>query len=124
HGEKDAQLLKWFPLSRTLACRTVTGAPYVKVCDLPLAFKRRPSLDEAPTYLAGWLAGYFAADGCVAKDGTCMLNSADRSDLEFVRAVCTRLGIGTYGITMQMRPGFEGREPSALYRVHFVHADL
>ena len=71
---------------------TVGGQPYVKVVDLPRFFKDRPSLDESPQYLAGWLAGYFAADGCVAADGTVILNSADRSNLEFVRDVCTRLG--------------------------------
>ena len=59
--------------------------PYVKVVDLPRFFKDRPSLDESPQYLAGWLAGYFAADGCVAADGTVILNSADRSELR-VRA--------------------------------------
>ena len=124
HGDKDAELLKWFPLNRTYALQTHDGKPYIKVLDLPKHFKDRPSLDEAPTYLAGWLAGYIAADGHVSKDGTCMLNSADRGDLEFVRQVCTRLGVGTYGITSQERTGFEGREPSTLYRVHFIAEDL
>ena len=41
-------------------------------------------IDESVSYLYGWLAGYFAADGCVAEDGTVILNSADRADLEFV----------------------------------------
>ena len=124
HGEKDAQLLKWFPLSRTYQLTTAKGAPFTKVLDLPRYFKERPSLDESPSYLAGWLAGYFAADGHVAKDGTCCLNSADRSDLQFVRDVCTRLGIGTYGITTQLRPGFDGRDPSELHRIHFITEDL
>ena len=53
-----------------------------------------------------------SADGCVAADGTVMLNSAKRAHLEFVRQVCTRLGIATYGITSQLREGFPGREPS------------
>ncbi|MGN6251257.1 MAG: DNA primase [Marmoricola sp.] len=91
---------------------------------LPAFFKDRPSLDESHSYLLGWLAGYFAADGCVAADGTVILNSADRANLEFVRTLCTRLGIGTYGITMQMRPGFPGRDPSPLYRVHLVNESL
>ena len=123
HGEKDAQLLKWFPLSRTLQCYRANGLGYLKVLDLPLGFKQRPSLDEAPTYLAGWLAGYIAADGHVAKDGTCSLNSASRSDLEFVRAVCTRLGIGSYGITSQTRVGL-GSEPTELFRVHLITEDM
>jgi DNA primase len=127
HGDKDAELLKWFPLSRSYQCgyddKRGDHRPYVKVVDLPRFFKDLPSLEEAPHYLAGWLAGYFAADGCVAADGTVMLNSADRGNLEFVRDVCTRLGIGTYGITTQRRTGIDGRA-SDLHRVHLIGADL
>jgi DNA primase len=127
-GEKDAELVKWFPLSRVSNSRRVSarGAQrsYLKVLDLPGCFKERPSLDESSAYLLGWLAGYFAADGCVAKDGTVILNSASRRDLEFVRTLCTRVGIGTYGITEQMRTGFPGRPASRLFRIHFINEDL
>jgi len=118
-GEKDAQLLKWFPLSRT---READGNLWV--LDLPGYFQERPPLEESTSYLYGWLAGYLAADGHVAEDGTVMLDSARRSDLEFVRDLCMRLGIGTYGITTQLRQGFRGREPSELHRVHLVSSDL
>ena len=94
------------------------------VFGLPGYFKELPSLDESTSYLLGWLAGYFAADGCVAEDGTVILNSAKRANLEFVRDLCTRLGIGTYGITSQLRQGFPGREPSEIFRVHLVNEDL
>ncbi|WP_366915992.1 DNA primase [uncultured Nocardioides sp.] len=112
-------MLKWFPNSHTSA-----KDENLLVHHLPRFFKDLPPLDESVSYLYGWLAGYFAADGCVADDGTVMLNSADRRDLEFVRDVCTRLGIDTYGITTQSRVGFEGREPSDLHRVHFVNETL
>ena len=112
-------MLKWFPNSVTSA-----SGENLLVHHLPRFFKDLPPLDESVSYLYGWLAGYFAADGCVAADGTVILNSADRADLEFVRTVCTRLGIGTYGITTQMREGFPGREPSAIHRVHLVNEDL
>ena len=85
---KDAELLKWFPLNHSYRCETDKGVAYLKVVDLPAYFKDRPSLDESASYLLGWLAGYFAADGCVAEDGTVLMNSADRDDLEFVRMVC------------------------------------
>ncbi len=124
HGEKNAELLKWFPLNHSYACKTERGVPYLKVVDLPAYFKDRPSLDESASYLLGWLAGYFAAGGCVAEDGTVLMNSADRDDLEFVRRVCARLGIGTYGITEQRRRGIGQSEPSSLYRIHFLNADL
>lgn len=126
HGEKNAQLLKWFPLSHTYAC-TYGGDrddTYLKVVDMPAYFKdERPSLDESPSYLLGWLAGYFAADGCVAKDGTVTLNSANRDDLEYVRMLALRLGIGTYRVTTQLRVGL-GTELPALHRIHFINEDL
>ena len=116
---KDLAMLKWFPNSHTTA-----KEENLLVHHLPRFFKELPDVDESVSYLYGWLAGYFAADGCVAADGTVILNSADRSNLEFVRLVCTRLGIATYGITSQRRVGFEGREPSDIFRVHFVNEDL
>jgi DNA primase len=116
---KDAELLKWFPNSHVTA-----AGENLLVHHLPLFFKALPPISESVPYLYGWLAGYFAADGCVAADGTVMLNSAKKENLEFVRTACTRLGIDTFGITMQMREGFPGREPSPLYRVHLVNDDL
>ena len=115
-GEKDAQLLKWFPQSRT---RAVDSDLWV--LDLPRAFKALPDLLESTSYLYGWLAGYLAADGHVAADGTISLASARREHLQFVRDLCTRLGIGTYGITTQLREGFSGRVPSELHRIHLVN---
>jgi DNA primase len=124
HGGKDAELLEWFPLSQRYAeLKSHTGKPFTKVLDLPNFFKRPPSLGEASTYLAGWLAGYLAADGHVSKDGTVMLNAAKRENLQLVRDVCTRLGIGTYGITSQMRIG-TGTDATELFRVHLVTEDL
>ena len=116
---KDVSLLKWFPHSLV----SDNGRSLV-VRHLPRFFKELPPLDESAPYLYGWLAGYVAADGHVAKDGTVMLHCADRATLEYVRAVCTRLGIGTYGITEQVREGFPGRVPSSLFRIHFVNEDL
>jgi DNA primase len=116
---KDLAMLKWFPNSHTSATEG-----NLLVHHLPAFFKELPPVEESVSYLYGWLAGYFAADGCVAADGTVMLNSAAREDLEFVRLVCTRLGIGTFGITTQLREGFPGREPSEIHRVHFVNEDL
>ncbi len=116
---KDSAMLKYFPLSATYA-----SGKDLLVTDLPGYFAQRPSIEESASYLYGWLAGYFAADGRVAADGTVMMNSAHREDLEFVRTVCTRLGIGTYGITEQQREGFPEREPRVLYRVHLVDEDL
>jgi DNA primase len=116
---KDIELLKWFPVSMV----TQHGRQML-VHHLPRFFKELPPLDESVPYLYGWLAGYFAADGCVSTTGTVMLNSANRDELEYVRLVCTRLGIGTFGVTEQLRAGFEGRAPSSLFRIILVASDL
>jgi DNA primase len=116
---KDVELLKWFPVSMM----TQHGRQML-IHHLPRFFKELPPLDESVSYLYGWLAGYFAADGCVSTTGTVMLNSAKRHELEYVRLICTRLGIGTYGVTEQLRVGFEGREPSSLFRIILVGSDL
>ncbi|HYJ69165.1 MAG TPA: DNA primase [Nocardioidaceae bacterium] len=117
---KDADMLKWFPNSHV----TSRDDGHLLVHHLPRFFKAFPDLDESTPYLLGWLAGYFAADGCVAADGTVILNSAKREHLEFVRTLCTRLGIATFGITKQLRRGLPEREPSELYCVHLVNEDL
>ncbi|NYH54227.1 DNA primase [Nocardiopsis arvandica] len=117
--EKVSALLKWFPNSETSQ-----HGRQILVHHLPGFFRDLPSLDESPSYLYGWLAGYLAADGHVAEDGTVVLDCADRSVLEHVRMVGTRLGIGTYGVTERVREGFPGREPSPVFRVHFVNDDL
>ena len=116
---KDVELLKWFPVSMM----TQHGRQML-VHHLPRFFKELPPLDESVSCLYGWLAGYFAADGCVSATGTIMLNSAKRDELEHVRLICTRLGIGTYGVTEQVRVGFEGRDPSSLFRIILVGSDL
>ncbi|MBO3750395.1 DNA primase [Streptosporangiaceae bacterium NEAU-GS5] len=120
---KDVALLKWFPHSLVTDGGTDRRRQLL-VHHLPGFFKSLPPLDESVSYLSGWLAGYLAADGHVAKDGTVMLNCADRDVLEFVRLVCTRLGIGTFGVTEQIRVGFPGREPSSIFRIHFVNDDM
>jgi DNA primase len=103
HGDKDAELLKWFPISHTY-----DRPDGLAVTDLPAYFKTTlPSLDESLSYLFGWLAGYFAADGDVAADGCVSLNSTSRDHLEFVRDLCTRIGVGTYGIREHIRTGFK-----------------
>lgn len=128
YGGKDTDLLKWFPLNHTYEREGV-----VSVTDLPAYFKTDlPSLQEAQSYLFGWLAGYFAADGDIALDGRISLNSEQRAHLEYVRALCTRIGIGTYGIREYTRTGFaEYTRPNGeqgyttpVYRLTLMGSDL
>jgi DNA primase len=125
HGQKDAALVAWFPEQTAVRREYAAGKPYLRVYG-GRAFAHMKSLpseaaDEA--YLLGFLAGYLAADGHVAKDGTVMLHSAVRANLEWVRDVATRLGIGTFGITASERRGFSDRE-SEICRLHFVSSTL
>ena len=122
-GEKDAQLLRYFSESRTSPVKTPAGVLGQMVLDLPAFFKDRPSLDESIPYLYGWLAGYFAADGCVDSSGTVKLSSASIESLEFAQLVATRLGIGTFGIYTKSRLGF-GTEPSELHDLSFIGSTL
>lgn len=129
-GEKDKQLLRYFPGRRykddNTATRVLgTGIPGVKVSgNLWAWMKAVPSLDESPEYLYGWLAGYFAADGTVSKQGQVQISSANLGHLEAVRDIALRLGITTYEIRSQMRVGFPGREPSPLYTVDFLTSTI
>jgi DNA primase len=122
-GDKNIELLKWFPLNRYYSYKGIKGMPYKKVLTMPLYYKEKPSIDESHAYLAGWIAGWLAADGHVAKDGTVMLNSSLKPNLQFARHVCDRLGIGTYGITSQERVGIDEKK-SLLHRLHFITEDL
>lgn len=124
YGEKDAVLAKYFPLSPTyIHDQPGYNVKGLIVDRLPRFFKSLPSLDEPATYLFGWLAGYFAADGSVSATGHPSLASANKDNLRFVRKLCNRLGIKTYGISQQVRTGY-GKEPTPLYSLSFVRSTL
>ena len=121
YGAKD-EMLKWFPLSpTTIKVLDDQNAPHVK--DLPGFFKDFPSLRESKSYLLGWLLGYHAADGTVSKGGQVSISSAVKENLEFVRDVCTLLGIGTHGLTKTRRLG-RGRVETDLWEVELMRETL
>lgn len=122
-ADKDVELLQYFPLSPTSPVKTPGGVDGVLVRGLPGFFKCRPSLDESAGYLYGWLAGYFAADGCVSEDGMPTLASANLANLEFVQDLCVRLGVTTYGIKHQSRVGL-GASESSLWSIGFSRKTL
>lgn len=118
-GEKDAQLLRYFDGCR----RNDLGNGGLRVTDLPRYFKLRPpQMDEGVSYIYGWLAGYFAADGTVAENGSCYLDCARRGPLEYVEDLCTYLGIPTrpiYEVQHGERRTPQGRTypPTTAYRI-------
>jgi len=125
HGEKDVQLRQYFPEQKHHIHEREGGALYLRIYG-GRAFedmKALPKNGASQSYLLGFLAGYLAADGHVAKDGTVMLNSSNAETLEAIRDICTTLGITTYGRTTLWRKGY-GKTPSALHRIHFVNSGL
>jgi DNA primase len=123
HMEKADDLLCWFDGYPQRNRQRPTGEPYTIIRRLPSNFKELPYTGCAPEYFAGFLAGYLATDGCVAEDGTVMLHSANREDLEYVRFMSARIGIGSHEVTHQLRTGL-GPKPTPIYRIHFVTSHL
>ena len=99
-GDKDAELLKYFsgypqrPINRSIGG--------VEIWDLPYHFKSLVPLHYDKSYLYGWLAGYFAADGCVSDSGSCIIVSTDKESVEHVKQVCHILGVETSKITSRI----------------------
>lgn len=125
HGAKDACLASWFADQPHHERQREGGKRYLRIYG-GKAFshmKELPAAGVSESYLLGFLAGYLAADGHVAKDGTVILNSAKPAHLEAVRDIATSLGISTYGMTTQVRRGL-GETDSALHRIHFVPATM
>lgn len=91
-GDKDAVLRPYFDL-----CPVHERKDGIGFGSLPNYFREKPSIRENKSYLLGWLMGYFAADGTV-KSGQVTICSVERSNIEFVRDVCSVIGIGHYAI--------------------------
>jgi hypothetical protein len=77
---------------------------YIKVSGLPSFMKDIPSMDESLSYLYGWAAGYFAADGSVT-NGMLRLVSVSKENLERFEEICARIGIGTNPIKVWKMSG-------------------
>ncbi len=122
-GAKDQSLLPLF-LENNLGRPPRTYSKFIIINGLPQEWKTAyPSLEAESSLLYGWLAGYFAADGAVDITGRPTLTSSVKANLEFVRELCTRLCIGTFGIRKTMRKGF-GSEKTPLYILGFMRKDL
>lgn len=87
----------------------------ITICSIPKIFWGKPSLDETPSYLYGWLSGYFAADGSIDTHGNCVICSSKKSDLEFVQDVLCVLGMPIYEIREQVRESNLTHEVSTIY---------
>ena len=118
-GSKDAELLKFFAEHPQREIKSSIGG--VEVWNLPYHFKSLVPLSYDKPYLYGWLAGYFAADGCVSTAGSCIIRSTDRNSIEHVREVGHILGIGTTQITEAISSGYK---PVTMYTTILKADDL
>lgn len=128
-GDKNIDLLHLFGEQRRASVESDPrcALPKVRVFDMPRSWKSHPSLDEGASFLLGWMAGYFAADGCVSKTGQAVLSSARREDLEWFRTVANVVGIGTYGITKSVTDKAPPGQPlrtATLYQVGLVASSI
>lgn len=107
YGE-SMELIRFYAEPNVHSIASAAGQPGLRVSNLPGSWKARPSLDESASYLLGWLAGYFAADGTVGKNGHAAITSANLDDLEFFSAVATRVGIACAPPQSVKREGISG----------------
>ena len=118
-GEKNKELLRYFN-----GCRTSEVEAGILVYDIPRFWKDFPDIRESRSYLFGWLAGYFAADGSVKEDGQTVLCSTNKKNLEFAKDVCYVLGIGAYPIHEQERISNLTGKNSTIYEFGFIRSTL
>lgn len=119
-GDKNQEFERFFEGSSMSPRKLASGVLGTRVRGLPKAWKALPSLEEGPQYLAGWLAGYIAADGNVSSTGSVHLASANRANLEFAATVANRLGLTVHPVSKTLRAGFEKREKTPLYKLAFA----
>lgn len=75
----------------------------ITISSMPKFFLNYPDLNESKSYLYGWLAGYFAADGSIDLRGSCVICSTNKLDLKYVQHVLCVLGIPCEEIREQTR---------------------
>ncbi len=111
---KDDALLPYFA-GHEVTPVVCGGVPGGLIYGLPRTWKNLPDLRESRQFLLSWLAGYFAADGCVPSNGGARLYSARRENLEFARCIAAVCGVG-YGPTCtgKARLGL-GSTPSSMH---------
>lgn len=121
-GVKDEELVKYF---ENLGRSRRYNKGYLNIHGLPFEWKKEvPNINTHDyNYIYGWLAGYFAADGTVGKNGQVTMYSAKKENLETFRNLCQSIGIGTYDINTWSRKGF-GSENTILYSIGLIRSTI
>ena len=102
------ELLRFYAEPRVFSVRTANGVPGLRVTHLPGAWKDLPNQEESSAYLMGWLAGYFAADGCVSSNGHASICSNDLESLETFSVIASKVGIACGPIRSEKHEAFGG----------------
>ncbi len=123
-GEKDKELQKYFPLNEKTFDPNKCEGGAIRISNLPRYWKTFPPLDEDSSYLYGWLAGYFAADGSCDVNGQIRISSSNLDNILFVRDVCSILGIGYYAILAENRLSNLTNEEFTMYRIRLMASTL
>jgi intein/homing endonuclease len=121
-GAKDEEMVKYFDnmgrsRRKNKGHLNIHGLPFEWKTEIPNIF------DYSSNYIYGWLAGYFAADGTVGKNGQVVMYSAKRKNIEAFKNLCQTIGIGTYEIREWSRKGF-GKEETILYSLGLIRTTL
>lgn len=88
-----------------------------------IQWSRVPELENGRSYLYGFLAGYFAADGSVGKNGVCSISSARLDELKEVKKLFKYLGIRTREIRLSSQSS-NFSEERELYQLAIYKNDL
>lgn len=115
---KDEAMLPFFPFTKP-----AQYADKQFIYGLPRFWKDLPPIRESRTFLLSWLAGYFAADGCVTENGQVALHSAKERNVLFARDVAAVCGIGYSPVSSLMRLG-TGTVPTRLWKLTLRRRDL
>lgn len=95
---------------------------------IPQYFKELPDLNESVGYLYGWLAGLFAADGCIDVRGRCTISSTKYETLKCVQDIQSILGMPVGEIHYQDRLSNLTNEVSRVYSIslsrHYLREDF
>ena len=121
-GDKNRELLKYFELFNVSYPEFAGSDPVIK--GAPNYFKEQPSVHETKDYLLGWLMGYFAADGCVSDTGCISIASSNFENLNFVKFICSLLGIGTFSISSTDSISNLTNKERTLYSIHLAAETL
>lgn len=113
-GDKT-ELSKYF-FSERKDQETITG--------LPKNWKELPSLDMNKEYLYGFLAGWFATNGTVDKNGRLTITNCNKQTLEWLKTAFFKLDImtGIISISRENSPFDNSSKP--LFRVNIVKKNI